>query len=54
MAFQTERPIATINILGTVYNIYKDGCVYDREAQEIPQEIFEIRDILINLIKINN
>jgi len=48
-----EKPIATLNILGTEYNIFSDGCIYDEQAQEIPQEIFEIRDILINLIKLN-
>lgn len=48
-----EKPIATLNILGTQYNIYKDGCVYDMQCQEIPQEVFQIRNTLIDLIKIN-
>ena len=48
-----EQPIATLNILGTQYDIYGDGCVYDMECQEIPQEIFQIRDILLDLIIIN-
>jgi len=50
---EAEQPIATLNILGTQYNIYKDGCVYDMECQEIPQEVFQVRDILLDLIKIN-
>ena len=40
-----ERPIATIR----QYEIYADGVVYDtKDAKDIPQYIFNIRDTLIH------
>lgn len=40
-----EKPIATIG----QYEIYEDGVIYDtQDAQDIPQYIFNIRDILIH------
>ena len=47
-----EKPIA---IIFNRYEIYEDGTIYDiQKAQDIPQEIFEIKDFLINLINSDN
>lgn len=45
-----DKETGSFYLIDDRYSIYlSDGCIYDKETQEIPQEVFELRDVLLKL-----